>query len=44
MAKFILKRLGISVLILLLVMFVIYGLLRCLPASYVETMALQLSL
>lgn len=43
MAKFILKRLGISVLILLLVMFVIYGLLRCLPASYVETMALQLS-
>lgn len=43
MVKYILKRLGISVWILLLVMFVIYALLRCLPASYVETMAIQLS-
>ena len=43
MGKFILRRLGISVVILLLVVFVIYALLRCLPASYVETMALQLS-
>lgn len=43
MVKYVLKRLGISVLILLLVMFVIYALLRCLPASYVETMAIQLS-
>ena len=43
MGKFILRRLGISILILLLVVFVIYALLRCLPASYVETMALQLS-
>lgn len=43
MAKYILKRLGISVLILLLVIFVIYALMRCLPSSYVETMAIQLS-
>lgn len=43
MGKFILRRLGVSVLILLLVIFVIYALLRSLPASYVETMALQLS-
>lgn len=43
MVKYIVKRLGISVLILLLVTFVIYGLLRCLPSSYVQTMAIQLS-
>ena len=43
MVKYILKRLGISVLILLLVIFVIYGLLRLLPASYVETTAMQLA-
>ena len=43
MWKFILKRLGISVGILLVVMFIIYALLRSLPASYVETMAIQLS-
>ena len=43
MAKYILKRLGISFLILLLVIFVIYALMRCLPSSYVETMAQQLS-
>ena len=43
MVKYILKRLGISVLILLLVIFVIYVLMRCLPSSYVETMAIQLS-
>lgn len=43
MVKYIVKRLGISVGILLLVTFLIYSLLRCLPASYVETMALQLS-
>lgn len=43
MAKFILRRLGISVVILLIVTFVIYSLLRLLPASYVETMAQQLS-
>lgn len=43
MGKYIAKRLGISVVILLIVMFIIYVLMRCLPASYVETMALQLS-
>lgn len=43
MGKYIAKRLGISVLILLLVVFIIYVLMRLLPTSYVETMALQLS-
>lgn len=43
MVKYILRRLGISVLILLLVIFLLYGLLRCLPASYVETTAMELS-
>ena len=43
MGKFILKRLGISVLILLVVTFIIYCLMRLLPASYVENMAQQLS-
>ena len=43
MSKYILKRLGISVLILLVVTFIIYCLMRLLPASYVETMAQQLS-
>jgi len=43
MARYILRRLWISFWILLIVMFVIYALLRSLPASYVETMALQLS-
>ncbi len=43
MGKFIGKRLGISAGILLVVMFLIYVLMRFLPASYVENMALQLS-
>ena len=43
MSKYILKRLGISLLILLIVTFIIYCLMRLLPASYVETMAQQLS-
>lgn len=43
MGKFILRRLGISLLILPLVLFVIYALLRSLPASYVQTTALTLS-
>ena len=43
MGKFIAKRLGISAGILLLVVFLIYLLMRMLPASYVETMAIQLS-
>ena len=43
MGKYILRRLGISVVILLVVVFIIYLLMRFLPASYVETMAIQLS-
>ena len=43
MRKYILKRLGISVIILLCVTFVIYALIRSLPSSYVENMAMQLS-
>ena len=43
MGRYIARRLGISALILLFVVFIIYLLMRCLPASYVETMALQLS-
>ena len=43
MYKWIAKRIGVSFLILLLVVFIIYALMRLLPASYVETMAVQLS-
>jgi len=43
MRKYIAKRIGISVIILLFVVFIIYILMRCLPSSYVETMAIQLS-
>ena len=43
MRTYIVKRIGISVIILLCVTFIIYGLMRALPSSYVETMAMQLS-
>lgn len=43
MRKFLIKRILLSLVILLCVTFIIYGLLRCLPASYVETMAMQLA-
>ena len=43
MRNFILKRLLISIVILLFVTLIIYVLIRCLPASYVDTMAMQLS-
>ncbi len=43
MRKFILKRILLSILILLCVTFVIYVVLRCLPGNYIETMAIQLS-
>ena len=43
MLRYIFRRLGISTVILLFVVFIIYLLMRCLPASYVETMAVQLS-
>ena len=43
MLRYIAKRLGISAGILLVVVFLIYLLMRSLPASYVQTMAMQLS-
>jgi len=43
MHKYIIKRLLLSVVILFFVVFIIYAVLRCLPASYVETMAMRLS-
>ncbi len=43
MHKYIIKRLLLSVVILFFVVFIIYAILRCLPMSYVETMAMQLS-
>ena len=44
MRKFIIKRIIMSVFILFFVAFIIYALLRCLPSSYVENMAQQLSM
>lgn len=43
MRNYIIKRLLISVFILFCVTFIIYILMRCLPSSYVKTMAMQLS-
>ena len=43
MRKYVVKRILLSVLILICVTFIIYGLLRCLPSTYVENMAMQLS-
>ena len=43
MGRYILKRLGVSVGILLLVIFLVYLLMRLMPASFVETTAIQLS-
>lgn len=43
MRNYIIKRILLSILILFSVTFIIYAILRCLPASYVETMAMQLS-
>ncbi len=44
MKKFIIKRLIISVFILIIVAFVIYVLMRCLPTSYLEQVARQKSM
>jgi len=41
--NYIIKRILLSILILFSVTFIIYAILRCLPASYVETMAMQLA-
>lgn len=43
MRNYIIKRVLLSILILFCVTFIIYVLMRSLPASYVETMAMQLS-
>lgn len=44
MRKFIVKRVLISILIFFFVALVIYSLMRCLPASYIENMARQKSM
>ncbi len=41
MRKYIIKRLLLSVLLLVIVAFLIYVMMRCLPSSYVENMAQQ---
>lgn len=43
MKKFVAKRVALSVVILFCVTFIIYTLMRCLPGSFVENMAMQLS-
>ncbi len=43
MKKFVVKRVALSVVILTCVTFIIYSLMRCLPGSFVENMAMQLS-
>jgi peptide/nickel transport system permease protein len=41
--KYIAKRILLSIVILLCVTFIIYAVMRCLPSSYVENMAMQLA-
>ncbi len=43
MKKFIIKRVALSVVILFCVTFIIYGLMRCLPGSFIESQAMTLS-
>ena len=43
MRNYIIKRILLSILILFCVTFVLYVLMRSLPASFVETMAMQLA-
>ena len=43
MRRFIIKRLLLSAVIFFFVMFIIYTLIRCLPSSYIETIARQKS-
>lgn len=43
MRNYILKRFALSVVILLFVTLIIYGLIRAMPGSYVESLAIQLS-
>ena len=42
MRKYILKRLGISLIILFFVALIIYSIMRCMPSSYVESLARQM--
>ncbi len=44
MRKYIIKRLLLSLVILFFVAFIIYALMRCLPTSYIETIARQKSM
>lgn len=44
MRKYIVKRILISIVILFFVGFIIYGLMRCLPTSFIEQMARQKSM
>jgi peptide/nickel transport system permease protein len=43
MRKFIVKRILLSIVILFFVALIIYAMMRCLPSSYVENMAMQLA-
>lgn len=43
MKKFIIKRVCISVILLFFVSMIIYSIMRCMPASFVETKAMELS-
>ncbi|MCH5324236.1 MAG: ABC transporter permease [Eubacterium sp.] len=43
MRNFIIKRILLSILILFCTTFIIYAVMRCLPSSYVESMAIRLS-
>ena len=43
MKKFVVKRVALSAVILACVTFIIYSLMRCLPGSFVENMAMQLA-
>jgi peptide/nickel transport system permease protein len=43
MKKFVVKRLLISVVLLFFVSMIIYGIMRCMPASFVEIKAMELS-
>lgn len=44
MRKYIVKRILISIVLLFFVAFIIYALMRCLPTSYIESMARQKSM
>lgn len=43
MKKFVIKRICISVVLLFFVSMIIYAIMRCMPASFVETKAMELS-